>query len=319
MERIRRVVVLGAGAMGGFFLSRFLDAPGFEAAAAARGTRKKRLDTKGLVVNGKRYMGFALDPAEADSPADLIIVAVKNHHLQEAAGGLARLVSDRTVFLSVMNGLDSEEYLGSLYGDNKVLYGASVGIDSIREGNRVTFTHAGVHYFGEKKNRKPSPKVLLVQDAFRRAGISYETPLDMIRMLWWKFMINVGINQASAVMRAPYGIFQSLPEARSLMVSLMREVTALAKIVGVDLGEGDITDWYKVLEKLAPHGKTSMLQDVEAGRKTEVEAFGGKVTSLGKEHDVPTPVNRAVTSIIHVLERDADRTDPFNRADTGDG
>jgi 2-dehydropantoate 2-reductase len=306
MERIKRVVVLGAGAMGGFFVSRFLDAPGFEAAAAASGQRKKRLETDGLVVNGKLYTGFVLDPDEADSPADLIIVAVKNHHLTEAACNLTRLVGDDTVFLSVMNGLDSEEYIGSLYGIERVLYGASVGIDSIREGNRVTFTHPGVHYFGEKQNQKLSPKVRLVQDAFSRAGISYETPRDMIRMLWWKFMINVGINQASAVMRAPYGVFQSHPEARSLMVALMREVTALAKVAGVDLGERDITDWYAVLEKLAPNGKTSMLQDVEAGRKTEVEVFGGKVTSLGKEHGVPTPVNRAVTSIIHVLERDAD-------------
>jgi 2-dehydropantoate 2-reductase len=304
MERIKRVVVLGAGAMGGFFLSRFLDAPGFETAVAARGQRKKRLETEGLVVNGKQYTAGVVDPDEADSPVDLIIVAVKNHHLTEAVCNLTRLVGDDTVFLSVMNGLDSEEYIGSLYGKKKVLYGVSVGIDSIREGNRITFTHAGVHYFGEKKNTALSPKVRLVQDAFFRAGISYETPRDMIRMLWWKFMINVGINQASAVMRAPYGVFQSLPEARSLMVALMREVTALAKVAGVDLGEQDITDWYTVLDKLAPHGKTSMLQDIEAGRKTEVEVFGGKVTSLGKKHGVPTPVNQAVSNIIHVLELD---------------
>ena len=305
MEQIKRVVVLGAGAIGGFFLSRFLDATGFWAAAAAVGTRKKRLETQGLVVNGKQYTACVVDPDEADSPADLIIVAVKNHHLTEAAGNLTRLVDDDTVFLSVMNGLDSEEYIGSLYGMDKVLYGVSVGIDSIREGNRITFTHPGVHYFGEKHNPTLGPKVRLVQDAFDRAGISYETPRDMIRMLWWKLMINVGINQASAVMRAPYGVFQSLPEAQALMEALMREVTSLAKVAGVDLCERDIAEWYNVLKKLAPHGKTSMLQDVEAGRKTEVEVFGDKVTSLGKEHGVPTPVNLAVSSIIHVLERDA--------------
>jgi 2-dehydropantoate 2-reductase len=79
MERIKRVVVLGAGAMGGFFLSRFLDAPGFETAVAARGQRKKRLETEGLVVNGKQYTAGVVDPDEADSPVDLIIVAVKNH------------------------------------------------------------------------------------------------------------------------------------------------------------------------------------------------------------------------------------------------
>ncbi len=305
MEQIKRVVVLGAGAIGGFFLSRFLDTPGFSTAVAARGPRKKRLETGGLVVNGKQYTVPVVDPAETDSPADLIIVAVKNHHLTDAAGNLTQLVGDDTVFLSVMNGLDSEEYIGSLYGMDKVLYGVSVGIDSIREGNRIIYTHPGVHYFGESKNTKHSRNVRLVQDAFDRANISHKTPPDMIRMLWWKFMINVGINQASAVMRAPYGDFQSLPEARALMEALMREVTSLAKVLGVDLVERDIASWYNVLDKLAPHGKTSMLQDIEAGRKTEVDAFGGRVTSLGKEHGVPTPVNLAVSNIIRVLERNA--------------
>jgi 2-dehydropantoate 2-reductase len=305
MERIKRVVVLGAGAMGGFFLSRFLDAPGFETAVAARGQRKKRLETEGLVVNGKQYTAGVVDPDEADSPVDLIIVAVKNHHLTEAVCNLTRLVGDDTVFLSVMNGLDSEEYIGSLYGMDKVLYGVSVGIDSIREGNRIIYTHPGVHYFGESKNTKHSRNVRLVQDAFDRANISHKTPPDMIRMLWWKFMINVGINQASAVMRAPYGDFQSLPEARALMEALMREVTDLARVLNIDIDEGDIAGWYNVLDTLVPHGKTSMLQDIEAGRKTEVEAFGGRVTSLGKEHSVSTPVNQAISNIIRVLERNA--------------
>jgi 2-dehydropantoate 2-reductase len=86
------------------------------------------------------------------------------------------------------------------------------------------------------------------------------------------------------------------------MEALMREVIALAGPSGVNLGEQDITDWYQVLKTLSPDGKTSMLQDVEAGRKTEVEIFGGTVVALGQRHDVPTPVNRTLFQIIRVLE-----------------
>jgi 2-dehydropantoate 2-reductase len=202
-----------------------------------------------------------------------------------------------------MNGLDSEEIIGSVYGMDKVLYAISVGIDAVRQGNRITFTKPGKHYFGEATNAHLSPRVQRVQTAFERAGISYETPPDMIRLLWWKFMINVGMNQASAVTRAPYGVFQSSPEAQALMEALMREVIALARVVGVDLVEQDVDDWYTVLNTLSPQGKTSMLQDVEAGRKTEVEVFGGKVVALGETHGVPTPVNQTVLRIIQVLER----------------
>jgi 2-dehydropantoate 2-reductase len=142
-----------------------------------------------------------------------------------------------------------------------------------------------------------------VQEAFDRAGIVYETPEDMIRMMWWKFMINVGVNQASAVMRAPLGVFQKSPEAQGLMEALMKEVIALTDVMDVNLTNRDIEEWYTFLNVLSPQGKTSMLQDIEAGRKTEVEIFGEKVVELGKTHGVTTPVNQTVLQIIRVLEQ----------------
>ena len=116
-------------------------------------------------------------------------------------------------------------------------------------------------------------------------------------------MVNVGVNQASAVMRAPYGLFQTNPDAQALMVSLMHEVIVLSEYAGVGLGETAVSDWLTVLNTLSPEGKTSMLQDVEAGRKTEVDIFAGKVVALGEKYGVPTPINRTMLQIIRVLEQ----------------
>ena len=116
-------------------------------------------------------------------------------------------------------------------------------------------------------------------------------------------MVNVGVNQASAVMRAPLGVFQKSPEAQGLMEALMKEVIALTDVIDVNLTNRDIEEWYTFLSVLSPQGKTSMLQDIEAGRKTEVEIFGEKVVELGKAHGVPTPVNQTVLQIIRVLEQ----------------
>lgn len=253
-------------------------------------------------MNGEHFSIPVVRPDEETLPADLIIVALKCHHLSEAIDDLTNLVHDETTIISVMNGLDSEEHLGSVYGMDKVLYTVVVGLDAVREGNTVTYTNPGKIVFGEPDNSHLSERVLRVQEAFERAGIVYETPVDMMRMLWWKFMVNVGVNQSSAVMRAPYGVFQSSPDARALMESLMREVIVLAQREGVNLGEQDLDGWYEVLNTLSPEGKTSMLQDVEAGRKTEVEAFAEKVVDLGKAHGVPTPVNQTLLSLVHVLE-----------------
>ncbi|MBW2560315.1 MAG: ketopantoate reductase family protein [Deltaproteobacteria bacterium] len=304
MREIRKVAVLGAGAMGAYFASRFFDTAGFSTVLIAEGDRLERLRAEGLVVNGKPYAIPAIHPDEAASPVDLIIVALKHHHLEEAVHGLEKLVGDSTTIISVMNGLESEEYIGSIYGMDKMLYAISVAIDALRQGNRITYTKPGKHYFGEARNtRHLSQRVLRVQEAFERAGIVHETPEDMIRMMWWKFMVNVGMNQASAVMRAPYGVFQTSPEAQRLMEVLMQEVIALTDVMDVNLTNRDIEEWYSFLNILSPQGKTSMLQDIEAGRKTEVEIFGGKVVDLGKTHGVATPVNQTLLQIIRVLEQ----------------
>ncbi|MEW6113498.1 MAG: 2-dehydropantoate 2-reductase [Thermodesulfobacteriota bacterium] len=303
MKEIRNIAVLGAGAMGAAYASRFFDASSFSTVLVAREPRYDRLRAEGLVVNGKQYSIPVVHPEETADAADLILVALKSHNLPEAAHDLKNLVADQTTIISVMNGLDSEEYLGSVYGMDKVLYAIAVAMDAVRQGNSVKYTNPGKIYFGEAENSHPSERVLRVREAFDRAGIASETPVDMIRMLWWKFMINVGINQASAVMRAPYGAFQSSPDAQALMETLMREVIALAQRIGVNLGEQDLHDWYSVLKTLSPTGKTSMLQDIEAGRKTEVEIFAGKMVELGERYGIPTPANQTLLNIVHVLEQ----------------
>jgi len=302
MNEIKRVAILGAGAMGAYFATRFFES-GFDTCLVARGQRNERLSREGLIVNGKKYLIPVIDPDTARQPVDLILVGLKHHHLQEAASGLDKLVGESTVFLSVMNGLESEEILGSMYGMDKVVYALSLGIDAVRNGNEITYTTPGTHYFGEARNEVITPRVKRIQDAFDRAGIAWKTPEDMMRWLWWKFMINVGVNQASAVTRMTYSAFQQDKIAQELMESLMREVIDLAQAAGIALTDEDITNWYPILNKLSPQGKTSMLQDIEARQKTEVEVFSGRAISLGKQYGIPTPVNETIFRIIKLLEK----------------
>ena len=289
--------------MGGFLASRFCDAPYFSTELIAAGRYYDSLSREGLVVNGKTYRPAVVHPDDPGPPADLLVVALKHHQLEEGIRDLASRIGGDTTIISVMNGLESEQIIGSLYGIEKMLYTISVGIDAVREGNRITFTKPGILYFGELSNVESTQKVLRVREAFAEADIPCQVPEDMQRMLWWKLMINAGINQASAVLRAPYGVFHVSRDARNLMEALMREVIELAGVVGIDLVEDDLQKWYGFLMQLSPEGKSSMLQDVEAGRKTEVEIFSGKICELGRKHGVATPVNRTVLQIIKVMER----------------
>jgi 2-dehydropantoate 2-reductase len=302
MRAIERICIIGAGAMGAAYASMFYDLDPRCVSLVAKGERYEKLAKGGLIVNGRHYPVPVINPEGHASPCDFIMVAVKNHHLSEAIRDMDPVIGKDTVILSVMNGIDSEEQIGSVYGMANLLYAVVVGIDAVRQGNIVTFSKQGKLVFGEADNRVPSDRVRTLQSLFHRAGIAYETPPDMIRALWWKFMINVGINQVSAVLRAPYRVFHHSQESRELAEAAMKEVLALARELKITLADKDIQDFYPYLFAMSPDGKTSMVQDVEAKRKTEVEMFAGKVIDLGRKHGIPTPVNETLFRLLKAIE-----------------
>ena len=299
---IKTISLIGAGAVGAVYASKFYTMDKNCISLVAKGERYDRLREKGLFVNKRHYLLNVIRPEENTAPSDLIIVAVKHHHLEEAIRDISNRVGDDTLILSAMNGIESEEQISAAYGREKVLFAVAVGIDAVRQENRITFSQQGKLFFGEARNPNLTERVKGVQYLLDQAGISYEIPDDMIRILWWKFMINVGLNQVSAILGAPYSVFQRSQVARELLESAMMEVITVAKPAGVNLSEEDIQDFYSFLPSLSPDGKTSMLQDVEAKRKTEVEMFAGKVIELGKKYGIPTPVNQILYKLIKVIE-----------------
>jgi len=302
MDRpLTKIAIIGAGALGAAYGSLLYEMDPHCVFFIASGGRHDRLKREGVVVNGKPYRITVVGPEEA-APADLIIVAVKYHHLDQAISEMKNAVGPQTTILSVMNGIDSEERIGAAFGMDKVLYGLALGIDAVREGNTVTFHNQGRILFGESTNRELTGRVQRIRDLFARAGIAHLIPPDMVRSLWFKFMVNVGVNQVSAVLGADYGTLRSSAEARELMDAAMREVIAVARAKQVDLSEGDIGEWYQVMETLNPAGKTSMLQDVEAGRKTELEMLAGMMIELGKRYGIQTPVNDKLFQALKRIE-----------------
>lgn len=299
---IKTICLIGAGAVGAVYASKFYTMDKNCISLVAKGERYGRLREKGLFVNKRHYLLNVIRPEENTPPSDLIIVAVKHHHLEEAIRDISNRVGDDTLILSAMNGIESEEQISAVYGREKVLLAVAVGIDAVRQENRITFSQQGKLFFGEARNPNLTERVKGVQYLLDQAGISYEIPNDMIRILWWKFMINVGLNQVSAILGAPYSVFQRSQVAKELIESAMMEVITVAKPAGVNLSEEDIQDFYSFLPSLSLDGKTSMLQDVEAKRKTEVEMFAGKVIELGKKYGIPTPVNQILYKLIKVIE-----------------
>ncbi|WP_065409635.1 ketopantoate reductase family protein [Pseudobacillus wudalianchiensis] len=311
MKKIETVSLIGLGAVGAAYGSKLHDMLKDSFQVVASKERIQRYENTGIIVNGQDYRFHYITPETKREPVDLVIFAVKNADLSQAIQDVQHHIGPDTIILSLLNGISSEGEIESACENHPILYSVCVEIDAVRRQNETSFSTLGWIEYGEKDNSK-SENVLAVQELFERAGIPYKISEDILHSMWWKFMVNVGINQTSAVLKAPYKIFQSVPSAYEWAESTMREVVALSQKVGANLTEEDVKSFRPILHNLSPNGKTSMLQDIEAGRKTEVDYLGGTVIELGKKYGVPTPINEQLYKIIHIME-DMTAYSPLNQ------
>ena len=305
MRDIQNVYIIGLGAIGGAYGSRIMENCPGTLKVLAGGNRFENYNKNGVSVNGKKIPFTYVRPGRTEEKADLIMIAVKNHHLAQTISEVSSLVGPDTIILSLLNGITSEDMIGSVFGMDKMLYSFCVGTDAVREGTNISYTNIGRIVFGDRDNSSASEKVSAVKAYFDRVKLPYTVPENIMRELWWKFMLNVGINQVSAILRAPYGRFARKGYAQELMTDASREVIKIAQKAGIDLSEDDIQKYIEIISTLSPEGKTSMFQDVEAGRKTEVEIFSSTVCELGRKYGVPTPVNDLLFRFIRAIEESA--------------
>ncbi len=302
LNEIKTIHIIGLGAVGATYGSILYDYDK-DFVKIIVDTKRLLKYEKGIVINEKLYFFDLQTPLDGAPKAELIIIAVKGGDLQETINSITPLVGSDTIILSLLNGITSEDMLSQAFGRDKVLHGFCVALDSVRENGKVNFSSSGKIVFGEYYPEVKG-KAALVAEIFSKAGINYSIPEDIRKEMWWKFMLNVGINQTSAILRAPYGVYSSVFEAQELLAATCREVIPLAEKEGISLSEADIEKYINITKTLSPSGKTSMLQDIEAGRKTEVESFALVIINLGKKHNIPTPLNEMLYLMIRVLEQE---------------
>lgn len=305
MKRIKTVSLIGLGAIGSANLAKIAETVKTEdLCVIASATRAERYRNNGVNVCGVNYYFRVVEPEKDVTPPDLLIFAVKNNHLEQAIKDIRKHVGQHTVILSLLNGVTSENEIGKIYGMDKVLYSYVMGTDATRINDSTVYNNIGHIVFGESLNvpGSYSEHVSVVEEFFERTGILYKIPENMIKALWTKFMLNVGANQVSAILRCPYGAIQKVDSVRNLVISAMEEAASVSRAENIMLDKNDITNCLAILDKLSSVGKTSMLQDVEAARKTEVDVFGGAVSSLGKKHNIAVPVNDMMVRIIKAME-----------------
>ena len=209
-----------------------------------------------------------------------------------AAGGLA---------LSLQNGLGNLEIMAAAAGPERLLAGvAFLGVTRKRQ-VEIILAGQGLIIIGVPAGSQVSPEeTARVVAAFNRAGLECRERDDIEAVLWEKLLVNVGINPLTALLRVPNGALPELPEAWDLALAAAFEARAVARAAGINLTVDPEARLRQVCVATAAN-RSSMLQDVLAGRPTEIEALNGQVSARGAALGVPTPVNDLLTRLLRAL------------------
>lgn len=298
MKEIRNILILGLGAIGSIYATKFYDFDSDCVKILVDKSRYDKYSRGGIVFNDKRYdFEYVLDTQD-DFKADLILITTKAGDFEQASNMIKNFVNNDTIILSLLNGISSEELLFEKYGKEHVLYSFYIGHASMKQGQDISYDGIGTIVFGEENNQILSDKVHGVKILFDKVGINYQIPENMRSELWKKFIINIGINQTSAILNANYSTLQQSEHAREIAKGLMQEAVEVAKKVGILNADKFIDAAFELIYSMPSNLKPSMLQDIENNKKTEVNIFAGEICRLGKIYDISTPKNELVFNII---------------------
>lgn len=300
---IQKIAIVGMGALGLLYADQLTEGLKNREAVSfvMDASRLERHKKDVYEINGVEKH-FCIRSPEDVGIADLVIVAVKFPALAAALDTMAPCVGPNTKILSVMNGVISEEILAERFGEEKLLYAIAQGMDAMRDGSRLKFTKCGEMHIGQFRNY--AENVQAVQELLVFANVPHVVEADIVRALWFKFMINVGVNQTCLCFDTNYReatAYGSLPYL--CMVTAMKEVVAVGQAKGIALTEADVFDVIiPMLKVLDPDGYPSMAQDGKARRRSEVEMFAGAMIRFGRELGIPTPGNQFFYNRIREIE-----------------
>jgi 2-dehydropantoate 2-reductase len=307
-----RILVAGAGALGSMY-GGFLRRAGHAVTLLGRVGHLDRVRDSGLRIEGifgeHRVDGFELagSPTEIHGAFDLIILAVKSYDVDGAARPLAGALAPDGRLLALQNGLGHLEILSEIFGAERLL-GAPVLIGaSIPEPGRVRVTvYAKPVKVGAPWPREGDGSAARWAKTLAAAGIPSEATDRLLPYLWEKVLYNAPLNALGTILGVPYGKLGERPESRRIMDEVIGEGHAVATTSGVALLWQSAAEarrhFYEVLLPPTVEHRSSMLRDIERGKRTEVDAINGYICRRGAELGVPAPVNAVLTGLIHAIE-----------------
>jgi len=273
---IKNVLLVGLGGVGALYASKI---PNIKVLVDE--SRLNYYKNNPTVINGKRYEFDYITSKDVFFP-DLIIIATKFYDLDAVISNIKPFIKKNTIILSLINGISSEDILQKSF-PYATIVPSYVICNSIVRNNRKII-HDDINKIVLDNNKE------LIQ-FFAKNNINHEISDDIKSAMWKKFMLNIVVNQFSAVTGMNFGQINSLAYKNILFRKILYEVIQIAKAEGINNAELLVDEVLILIDKFAGYGKTSMLQDIENNRQTEIDAFAGTIIKLGQKYNIDTPYN----------------------------
>lgn len=305
-----KIAIVGAGAMGSLF-ARFLAAHNEVALIEVSPAIVHAVNSNGLRVDDREgnartvKVPITMNPAEL-GVVDLVLIFVKCYHTHGAASSILPLLGANTSVLTLQNGWGNSAVLQDIVGAERVLAGVTYNSGTLVAPGHARHTASGRTVIGEL-NGTLTARVEAIRQAFDSAGIPTETTKQIVAEIWAKLAQTVCTLPTSALLG-----FQASELARhagtlELMSALLRELVAVAHSQGIPIDYDERWQAISGAVERAGSTKASMLQDIEAHRRTEIDVINGAVVAAGRQMNIPTPHNNTMLWMVKALEETFDR------------
>ena len=297
-----RIAIVGTGGVGGYFGS-LLARAGEDVTFIARGYHLDAMSQHGLQIFSDLSGNFVIHPeatqdAKSVGPVDVVIFCVKMYHNAQAIPGMSPLVDEETTVLTLQNGVENGDQISKVYPDAHVMIGSAFVQARIKEpGVIVQQGQLGRVVFGEINPGK-TDKGERMFEAFQRGTWNVELTENAPGLVWQKFIYLAGSAAVNAASGATYGEMRQIASTRALLEAVFAEGAALAKAKGVVFDQDPVEKSLELMDGFPADGQSSLAKDFAAGSSVELEGLTGAIVRMGREFDIPTPLNDALYAIL---------------------
>jgi 2-dehydropantoate 2-reductase len=301
-----RILVLGAGGVGGFFGGRLAE-KGEDVTFLVRSKRKEQLEEKGLVIrsiNGD----FSFQPKlimkeDITTPFDVILFSTKAYHLNEAITDLKPFVGENTVIIPLLNGIAHLSLLQKEFGVEKVIGGLCFIETTLNDQGEIVQTSAANRLvFGEIKSQD-SERINHISKAFAGTKSSFVLSKNITQDMWHKYLFITVMSGVTTLMRAPIGPIRESDGGREFIRNLFEESVQIMKSMGAPVKDNIAQEHMKTIDKISYDMKSSMQRDMEKGSLIEGEHLQGYLLDLAEQFSIDTPLLGAVYQNLKVYEK----------------